>query len=97
MNHFEARLKKIEEILIPKKRIILILDEITSEPESWMEVNGEKYIIPPDVDVKEFVREKAKLAKDILICGLYLSKDRAKKPYADYSGLKSKERIGNEK
>ena len=87
MNQYESRLKKIEEILSPKKKMVLILDYITIEPASWIEVNRQKYVIPPDADLDKFIHEKVKLIKGIQICTLYLGKDRTNNPSADFSGL----------
>ena len=71
-----SRIERLEEILSSKNRRVLILDEITDEPESWIDVNGVKYIIPLEADVKEFVSEKIKLIKGAPICSLYISKNR---------------------
>lgn len=84
MNHYESRLKKIEDILSPKKSMVVILDYITSEPESWIEVDGKRYVIPLDVDIEKFIHEKTKLIKGIRVCSLYLSKDRTQKPNTDF-------------
>lgn len=85
-----SRLERLEEVLSPKAKKVIILDHITDEPDSWIEVNRTKYIIPPDVDVEKFIHEKIKLIRGIRICTLQLSKDRLKKSETDFSNLISK-------
>ena len=86
-----SRLERLEEILSPKAKKVIILDYISDEPDSWIEVNRTKYLIPPEADLEKFIREKIKLIRGIRICTLQLSKDRLKKPETDFSNLISKE------
>lgn len=79
MKQIESRLRRIEAILSPQKKTVLILDELTDELESWIEVNGTKSLIPPDTNVEKFIHDKIKLVKGIHICTLSLSKVLAKK------------------
>ena len=79
MNHNESRLKKIEEIIAPEKRTVVILHYGTAEPESWIEVNGIKHIIPLEADVDEFINEKSKHIRGVCVCILYLSKANSRK------------------
>ncbi len=74
MNSLVNRLEKIEEIILLKRRKVLILDYVTSEPESWIEVNKEKYEILPNEDIEAFIHEKIMLIRGIHVCALYLSK-----------------------
>ena len=91
MNHFESRLKKIEEIVSPKNKKVIILDYFSPEPQSWMEVKGKRYLIPLAADVENFIYEKTKLIRGHHICTLYLARDRTNKPGVDFSGLISKD------
>ena len=91
MNRNESRIRKIEEILTPKAKKIIVMDYITEEPDSWIEVNRTKYKIPPEADLENFIQEKIKLIRGIRICTLQLSKDRLKKSETDFSNLISKE------
>ena len=86
-----SRLERLEEILSPKAKKVIILDYISDEPDSWIEVNRTKYIIPPEADVEKFIQEKLKLIRGVHICTLQLSKDRLKKSEADFSDLISKD------
>ena len=90
MKNYDSRLKKIEEILIPKRQIVIILDFLTDEPNSWIEIDGKKIIIPPGIDVEEFIKEKTKQIKGIRVCAVYLAKDITKESSQDLSSLATK-------
>ena len=78
MKQLEIRLKRIEEILLPKRQTVIILDYLTDEPNSWIEIDGRKIIIPPGIDVEEFIKEKTKQIKGISVCAVYFAKDTTK-------------------
>ncbi|MHB8578985.1 MAG: hypothetical protein ACYDA4_03880 [Ignavibacteriaceae bacterium] len=89
-NNYESRLKKIEEILLPKRNTVLIINYITSEPESYLKVNGTKCLIPPGVDAKEFIKEKLKAYGGVVTAIVYLAQDITKESVPNFSDLAKK-------
>lgn len=85
-----SRIKRLEEILTPKHKLSIILDYISPDEQSWIDINDRKYMIPPDADVEKFIEEKAKMIRGNAECSLYLTMDRTSKPNADFSSLISK-------
>ena len=90
LKNYESRLRRIEDFLIPKRQTVIILDYLTDEPNSWIEIGGKKIIIPPGIDAEEFIKEKTKQIKGISVCAVYLAKDIAKESSQDLSGLATK-------
>jgi|YelNatPaOPRAMG01_1025707.scaffolds.fasta_scaffold18948_3 hypothetical protein len=90
MEQIESRLKKIEEILSPKKNLIVLIDYLTSEPESYFEVNGTKYLIPPGVDAYELIKDKLKNYSGVVTVSVYLAEDLTKESVQGFSGLAPK-------
>jgi hypothetical protein len=89
-NNFESRLKKIEEILIPKKNMVVIINYLTDEPESYFEINGTKYLIPPGINVSEYFKDKLKIYNGVVTATVYIAKDTAKESVPDFSDLATK-------
>lgn len=54
----ENRLKRLEEILTPKKKTVITINYKTCEPKSWFELENENYEVPFGVNVREFIDEK---------------------------------------
>ncbi|MHB8337929.1 MAG: hypothetical protein ACYDEE_10990 [Ignavibacteriaceae bacterium] len=90
MKNYDARIKKMEEILLPKKNLIVLIDYLTSEPESYFEVKGNRYSIPPGVNVYEFIKDKLKNHRGIVTATFYLAQDIAKESVPDLSNLATK-------
>lgn len=74
MKAFEARLKKIEERFLSNNKIIVQLT-YSGAKENFVIINGIQYDIPPDIDPDNFVSEKAKYLRGVIVCSLYLSKN----------------------
>ena len=90
MKNYDARIKKMEEILLPKKNLIVLIDYLTSEPESYFEVKGNRYSIPPGVNVYEFIKDKLKNYRGIVTATFYLARDITKESVPDLSNLATK-------
>ena len=74
MKNYDSRIKKLEEILIPKSKTVILINYITSEPESFIRVNGQKHLIPDGADVNKFISEKAEGYSGRVICFVHLAK-----------------------
>ena len=74
MKNYDSRIKKLEEILIPKSKTVILINYITSEPESFIRVNGQKHLIPDEANVKKFIAEKIIDCNGVVICSVYLTK-----------------------
>ena len=90
---YQTRLKNIEELLTPKITTSVIIDYITSEPESYIMINGEKNIIPTGINVKEFIDQKIKLHKGVITCAVYLAKNLTKGSATDFSKILPKSNV----
>jgi len=76
MRNYDARIKKIEGILLPKKNMVVIIGYITDEPTSFIEIDGIQHIIPQDINVKEFINKKTKHFRGVVTCTVYLAKNK---------------------
>ena len=90
LKNYESRLRRIEDFLIPKRQTVIILDYLTDEPNSWIEIDGKKHIIPPGIDAEEFIKEKTKQIKGISVCAVYLAKDITKESSQNLYSLTKK-------
>ncbi|MGD1007066.1 MAG: hypothetical protein ABR980_07545 [Ignavibacteriaceae bacterium] len=89
-NNIESRLQKILEKLSPQKNMAVIIDYITSEPESYFLVNGTKYIIPHGINVSEYINDKLKNYNGVVAASVYIAKDITKNSSSVFSDLASK-------
>ncbi len=87
MKNYESRLKKIQEILAPKRNVVVMILYGTDKPESWCEVNGQKFLIPAKVNHDEFLKDKLKSYSGIVTAVVYLSKDKDNNPILEQSNL----------
>lgn len=73
MYRIENRLKRIEEILTPKKKTVITISYKTTEPKSWFELESENFEIPFGVNPKEFINAKIELLRlsGIICCVVY--------------------------
>ena len=87
MKNYDSRLRKIEEILVPKRNTIVTINYLTSEPESYFELNGDRFSIPPEVNEYEFIKNKLKNYSGIISVCVYIAKNTTKDSVTDFSGL----------
>ena len=76
MGILESKIEKIQKILEPKKKIIIFINYSTDEKESWLEVNKIKLLIPPEATISDFIQEKTRNSRGIVVCSIYLGQDK---------------------
>ncbi len=58
MYRIESRLKRIEEILLPKKQTIITINYKTSESKPSVKIEGKRFEIPKGVNIEDYINEK---------------------------------------
>ncbi|WKZ68115.1 MAG: hypothetical protein QY331_09125 [Melioribacteraceae bacterium] len=73
MRKLENRLKRIEEILLPKKQTVITIDYKTSESKSSVDIEGKKFEIPKGTNLVDFIIEKIESLRlnGIITCIVY--------------------------
>ena len=75
MKNYDFRIKKLEEALNPKEKTVVTINYITSEPESFVMINGKKDLIPDGANVKSFIEEKVNYCSGVVVCSIFLAKN----------------------
>lgn len=75
MKNFESRIRKLETILIPEEQTICCINYGLPQGESFIEIEGEKFILPAGKNLKEFINEKAKKFGSVVVCSVYKGDD----------------------
>lgn len=63
---------KIEKILEPKKKIIVLINYSTDELETWLEINKKKFLVPAGSAKNDFVLEETRNYRGIVTCCVYV-------------------------
>ena|SRR3990170_2097358 len=73
MKNYDSRIAKLEEILAPKTKILIIISYESDCEQSWVEFDGKKFLIPKGAEVHEFIEEKTKAVNaKVITCKLFL-------------------------
>ena len=75
MKNYDFRIKKLEKMLIQKNKTVILINYITSEPESFIKINGQKYLILDGANVKKIIAEKISGFSGVVTCPVYLAKN----------------------
>ena len=76
MGMLESKIEKIQKILEPKKKIIILINYATDNPESFLEINKMKFLIPAEATISDFIQEKTRNSRGIVVCCVYLGQDK---------------------
>jgi len=73
MNRLESRLKRVEEILLPKRQTVITISYQTSESKSSVTIEGKKFEIPKRTSIEDFINGKIESLRlnGIITCIVY--------------------------